>query len=216
MKVCIIGAGALGIQLAHLANKCGLQVVGYFDDTFLKGANVNNIPILGNIDSIEIHYIQGTFDSLICGIGYKHFDYREYIFNKLYNKKGIPFATLIDSSCIVDSSACIGAGSIFYPGCIIDKNVTIGNNVLVNLGVCISHNSSVGDHSYLSPECAIAGNVEIKKKCFLGINSTLVDDIVIDSDIFIAAGAVVTSNCSDKGLYAGVPAVFKKEIVNLK
>lgn len=216
MNVCIIGAGALGIQIAHLANKCGFQVVGFFDDTLSQGISVYNIPIIGNIDSIVNYYKQGTFDYLICAIGYKHFNYREYIFNHLCKEKGIPFATLIDKSCIIDSSACIGAGTILYPGCIIDKNVKIGNNVLINLGVCLSHNSSVGDHSYLSPECAIAGNVEIHNRCFLGINSTIVDDIIISSDVIIAAGSVVTKNCENIGLYAGIPAKFKKKEVNFK
>lgn len=216
MNVCIIGAGALGIQIAHLANKCGFLVVGFFDDTLSQGTCVYNIPIIGNIDSIENYYKQGIFDYLICGIGYKHFNYREYIFNHLFNEKGIPFATLIDKSCIVDSSACIGAGSILYPGCIIDKNVEIGNNVLINLGVCVSHNSSVGDHSYLSPECAIAGNVEIQNRVFIGINSTIIDDVIISNDVIIAAGTVVTTNCEKIGLYAGVPAMFKKKEVIFK
>lgn len=40
MKLCIIGGGALGVQIAHIAVKCGISVVGFFDDTISNGEMV--------------------------------------------------------------------------------------------------------------------------------------------------------------------------------
>lgn len=216
MKLGIIGAGALGIQLAHLAEKCGYSVAGFFDDTKPIGEVIDSYSNLGYISTIEECYHKEVITHLVCAIGYKHFDFREKIFTDFFEKKKIPFATLIDPTSIIDSTANIGNGAVLYAGCIVDKNVIIEDNVLMNLAVCVSHNSVIGAHSYLSPRCAIAGNVTIQEKCFLGINSTIIDDVFLTSNTVIAAGAVVTNDCRVKGLYAGVPASYKKKIINFK
>lgn len=216
MKLGIIGGGALGIQLAHLAEKCGYSVMGFFDDTKPIGEAVECYSNLGSISTIEECFHKGDITHLVCAIGYKHFDFREKIFIDFFEKKKIPFATLIDPSCIIDSTAQIGHGAVLYAGCVVDKNVIIEDNVLLNLAVCVSHNSVIGAHSYLSPRCAIAGNTIIQNKCFLGINSTIIDDVLLSSNTVIAAGAVVTTDCNVRGLYAGVPASYKKEKINFK
>lgn len=216
MKLGIIGAGALGTQFAHLANKCGINVAGFFDDTLTIGTNEEGTRVIGKIEDIRNKYSEGFITHLICAIGYKHFDFRENIFNYFYDELHIPFATLVDPSCIIDSTAIIGDGSVLYAGCIVDKNVIIKNNVLVNLGVCISHNSRIGDHSYISPRCALAGHVTISNCCFLGVNSTIVDNIFIRNNVYIAGGAVVIKDCDVPGLYVGVPARFIKESINFK
>ncbi len=216
MNLAIIGAGSLGVQIAHLAEKIGYKIVGYFDDSMSPGTFIHGYQILGGINDIIDSFKKGTFSHLVCGIGYKHFAFREYIYENYKIIYNIPFATLIDPSCIIDKTAYVGEGCVLYAGSIIDENVSIGCNVLLNLGVCISHNSIIGSHSYLSPRSAIAGNVNISSRCFVGINATIIDDVVIADDITIAGGAVVISDCNKKGLYAGVPAKFKKEIVNYK
>ena len=146
----------------------------------------------------------------MIGIGYKHMSFRKQIFNQFLNR--IPFANIIHASSFVDPSVKIGSGVFILPGCVLDQNVEIGNNVLLNTSVSISHDTSIGDHCFLSPRVAVAGKVLINDSCIVGINSTIIDHITIVSKTQIAGGAVVIENIIEPGLYAGIPAIWKKDI----
>lgn len=208
--IAIIGSGDLGQSIAYYCNNNGYHVLGFYDD-FQKEQTICGFPLLGKLKDIQDDFAAGKFDALLCGIGYKHFDFREKVY-ELYNKRyGIPFATIIDKSCHVDSTAVIGSGTIIFPGVLIDKGVVIEENVLLNVCVTIAHDSRVESHSFLSPRVAMAGFSTIGKRCMIGINSTIIDNITIADDIRIGGGAVVINSLSESGLYVGVPAKYNKK-----
>ena len=171
---------------------------------------MQNLTILGKTDSIDNLFQNRLFDELIIAIGYNHMKFRKNIFEKFCKK--IPFANIIHPSCFIDKSVTLGKGIFMLPGCIIDRNVKIGDNVLLNLGSVVSHDTNIGSHCFLSPRSTIAGKVDVKHSCIIGINSTIIDNINIESNSKIAGGAVVISNITKPGMYAGVPAKFKKEL----
>lgn len=185
-------------------------MVGYFDDYNNYTTSQNGLPILGNTDSVYNLFKKKLFDELIIAVGYNHMKFRKNIFDE-FSKK-IPFANIIHPSCSIDKSASLGTGIFMLPGCIIDTNVKIGDNVLLNLGSVVSHDTNIGSHCFLSPRVAVAGKVYIKHSCVIGINATIIDNIIIESNSKIAGGAVVISNITKPGMYAGVPAKWKKEI----
>ena len=203
-RIAIIGSSELGRQIAHHARCNGYVVSGFFDD-FQKDETVDGIPVFGTCDSVCSSYNQSLFDELICAIGYNHFDFRQYIYERFMQEK-IPFATLVDKSCHIDSTAQIGNGSVLYPGVFIDKGVKIGDNVLVNLCSTISHDSSIGSHTFIAPRVAIAGFTQIGKRCMLGINSTVIDNVCVADDVRLGGGGLIINNLDKSGLYVGVPA----------
>ncbi|MES2762440.1 MAG: acetyltransferase [Bacteroidota bacterium] len=210
-KLAIIGAGDLGDLISYHATQDGhYHVVGFYDDYAAKGSVLNNIEVLGKIAELEEHFSKGIFDVLMIGVGYNHMSFRKTLFEKYDHK--IPFGNIIHSSAFVDPSVKLGTGVFILPGCTLDKSVVIGNNVLLNTSVCIAHDTTIGDHCFLSPRVSIAGKTHIKHSCVLGINSTIIDNINIEPEIKIAAGTVVIKSLTQKGLYAGVPAIFKKEL----
>lgn len=206
-RIAVIGSGDLGQLIAyHAENDKQANVVGFFDDFKETGETIQNLPILGGIDNVVKLYDKGAFDQIILGIGYKHFDFREEVFNRFYGK--IKFATLIHSSCYVDSSCKIGEGVCLLPGSVLGSNVNIHHNVLINIGCTIAHDSVVQSHSFISPRVAIAGFVEVGEKCNIGINATLIDNIKISNNVQIGGGGVVISDINTKGLYVGNPVRF--------
>lgn len=206
-RIAIIGSGDLGQQIAYYAiEDKQFTVSGFFDDFKNKGDKVNQIPVLGGTEDIELSFEQNLFDELLVGIGYKHMAARESIFNRFKSK--IPFARLIHSSCLVDTSATIGEGAVIYPGSIIDHHVNIKDNVLMNIGCCIAHDTKIGNHTFLSPRVAIAGFVTIGNSCAIGINSTIIDNINITEQTQIGAGTVVIKDIEKAGLYVGNPSKF--------
>ena len=209
-RIAIIGSGDLGQSIAHYAQNNGFGIVGFYDD-FQQSTNVKGIPILGKLDKIVSDYKEHIYDALVCAVGYNHFDFREKVFNKYHHEKGIPFATIIDSTCHVDSTASIGDGVVIFPTSMVDKGCVIEDNVLLNVGVTIAHDSHIKEHSFLSPRVAVAGFSTIGKRCMIGINSTIIDNISVCDDTRMGGGTLLIHNVEKKGLYVGVPARFVKE-----
>lgn len=208
-RLAIIGSGDLGNQIAYHALHDGHYIpVGFFDDNYEKGDIRHNLSVLGNVEQITTAFDEDVFDVLMIGIGYKHFDLRAALFNRFNHI--IPFASVIHNSAYIDKSCKIGDGVFIYPGCVLDMNVVIANNVLINVGCVIAHDTSIGQHSFLSPSVKIAGFVIVEEKVSLGIGTTVIDNLKIGNGVRTAGGAVVIKNLEKPGLYAGIPAIFKK------
>lgn len=180
-RLAIIGSSDLGRQIAHYARRNGFKIMGFFDD-YQTASSVDDYPVLGKCDEIPDFYGKGEFDKLICAIGYNHFDARRDMYQR-FSESGIPFATIVDESCHVDPTASIGEGSVLFPGAFVDKNVSIKNNVLLNVCSTIAHDSVIGSHTFVSPRVAVAGFCHIGEQCMLGINSTIIDNILITNKV---------------------------------
>lgn len=119
-------------------------------------------------------------------------------------------------------------------GCTIGDNCFIGPFVEIQRGVVIGRNSKVQSHSFvcelvtLGEECVVAhgvmfindlfqtggpakGNKSLWKSTLIGnrvsigSNATILPVRICD-DVVIAAGAVVTRDITESGIYAGNPA----------
>lgn len=206
-RLAIVGSGDLGQLIAYHAAADGhYDVAGFFDDFKKKGENINSNAVLGGLADILHSYKEGIFDELMIGIGYKHFAMRKKLFETYANE--IPIGKLIHSSVYADSSCKIGHGVFILPGCTLDMNVTIEDNVLMNTGCIIAHDSRVQEHSFLSPGVVIAGFVNVGKCCNIGINTTIIDNIIIADKIQTGGGTVVIQDLDKPGLYVGNPARF--------
>lgn len=200
----IIGAGHLGQQIAHMAiSDNQYNKVVFFDD-FSTEKKINQFPIIGTTNDVQIKFQQGLFDELIIGIGYKHLSEKKNIFDKFSGT--IPFGKIIHSTAWIDITAKIKEGCVVYPQSCIDMNVVVEENTVLNLGTTIAHDSVIGKHTFLAPRVAISGFVQIGDCCFLGTSTTIVDSLHICSFVQTGAGAVVNKNIVESGLYVGVPA----------
>ena len=206
-RIAIIGSAHLGQQIAHhIHTDTEDKVVAFFDDFQPKGTIIDSISVIGGTNDVLEEYSKNSFDELLIGVGYNHMNTRKMLFEKYHND--IPFYKFIHSSCYVDPSAEIGAGTVIYPRCVIDQNVKIGNNVLINISSSIAHDTTIGTHSFISPCVSMAGFVDIKEQCIIGINSIIIDNISITEGTRTGGGTVVIKNIEEKGLYVGNPARF--------
>lgn len=208
-RVAIIGAGDLGKQIAHHARATpDVSITGFFDDFQQPRSRIADIPVLGRIESVSMHYQEGAFDSLLIGIGYKHLSFRQSLFERF--QRDIPFARMVHPTAWLDETCRIEPGAIIFPGCILDMGTVVGANALLNTGCVIAHDSIIGSGCFLSPGVKLAGFVVVEPSSTLGIGTVVIDSVIISSGVRTGAGAVVTGNLSAPGLYVGVPARFKK------
>ena len=207
----IIGAGDLGQLIAyHAISDKHYSAVVFFDDTKQKDTLIDGHKVIGGIKNVVESYKLKLFDELIIAIGYKHMEFRQKVFLEMESSQ-IPFGAMLHSSSYIDKSCAIGKSVVVLPGCCLDRNAVIRDNVLLNVGCTIAHDTKIERHSFLSPRVSIAGFTVINESCVLGINSTIIDNIEIGKNIRIAGGTVVIKSLSKTGLYAGVPATYKKQ-----
>ena len=113
--------------------------------------------------------------------------------------------------------------------CSIGQNVNIANNVVIGSGVKIQNNVSIyegvelEDYVFCGPSMVFTNDLTPRSKypkgaknylktvvkygATIGANATIVCGHTIGKWAMIAAGAVVTKNIPNYGLFAGVPAV---------
>lgn len=106
----------------------------------------------------------------------------------------------------------IGDNTFINHSCTISPNVSVGKNVDVGPGVSLitdsheigSNNKRAGAVTFLP--------IVIGDGCWIGANATILGGVSIGNGTIIAAGAVVTTNCSADCLYGGVPAKLIKKL----
>jgi len=105
----------------------------------------------------------------------------------------------------------IGENVIFVPRLlpVEPEYIKIGNNVVVAARVTfITHDAShfVFNNIYKDRIPYYHGCIEIGDNVFIGSNSTILPDVRICNNVFIAAGAVVAKDITSEGVWGGVPA----------
>lgn len=203
IQVALIGAGSLGVQLAHQLALAGIHISGFYDDVLSRGTDVNGHRVLGGTP--ELLAGNGPFTHALMAIGYAHMAVRQQLFEQVA-QAGIPFHTLVHPSAIVDPSATIGQGAVVFPGCIIDRSVNVQANALLNNGCIISHDSIVGAHSFLAPGVVVSGNVTIGTATFVGSGTVFRDGVRTGTGCRFGAGSVVVKDALLPGTYFGNPA----------
>ncbi len=204
-KLAIIGGGDLGQQISAIARAHGgYDVAGFFDDFQELGTQTNGGPILGRIDDIEAQHADGTFDTLLVGIGYKHTDFRRQCFERFSPK--MIFPTLVHPAAHLEPTVTLGAGTVVGAGCVFDEGVLIAENCYFNPGCIIAHDTSIGANSFCGPGETLAGFITVEEDCFLGVGTTIIDNVRLTTGTQTGGGTVVTSDIIEPGVYIGVPA----------
>ena len=88
--------------------------------------------------------------------------------------------------------------------------LSIGENVQITQGVKIlCHSVNLQSENFRGHVCL---KVEIGNNVFIGVNCIISPGVKISDNTVIASGSVVINDCEKEGIYAGVPAKFKKLI----
>lgn len=199
-RIVLIGAGDFGKQILSYINTINKYiVVGFFDDKKKLGSSFENIPIIGNVDDIISKYNEGLFDCAFISIGYKWFDVRENIYNRL--KYHVPLANIISPLATVKKNAILGEGILITDNAYVSETAIIEDNVCITLGSTVNHGCIVKKHTFFSTNVSLAGNVIIGEKCFIGIGCTIADGVSICDNVWLSPGCIVVKNIKKPGQY---------------
>ena len=136
----------------------------------------------------------------------------------LYRLVGIPIGqgTGIQSDVFIDGPALrIGSGCFINRFCKFDAvgaDVTVGDNVFMGFNVLVITNTHEHGTHDLRASHTTHAPVTIGRGSWIGANATILPGVTIGDGCVIAAGSVVTADTKPDMLYAGVPAMPKRNL----
>lgn len=204
----IFGASGFGKEVAWLAKRLSINVVGFLDDDFsLTGTQFYGYPVLGLLKD-WVKYADHDFSLAIASPRV-----RKLVVDKMYTLGKPNFITLIDPSVIIEAERDnIGTGSIVCAGSICTADVKIGDFSIINKQCSIGHDVTIQDFCTISPKVMLGGNVYICDGSEIGAASTIRQQLVIGEGANIGMGSVVVKNVEPNTLYFGAPAKKVKSL----
>lgn len=133
---------------------------------------------------------------------------------KAYRLAGLCFETEdIRPGCFfLSADVKIGIGSMIGRDCYFEAPVHIGEGCFVAMQTLFgTWTHAIGAPSHRAGEVDVRP-VVIENGCWLGARSLVAPGITVAQGCVLAAGSVVIRNCEPHGLYAGVPAVRKRDL----
>jgi sugar O-acyltransferase (sialic acid O-acetyltransferase NeuD family) len=130
--------------------------------------------------------------------------WRKKFYEEMSSLGGDPLNTYGNYNII--ESVNIGKGNMFLNYVLVELGCKIGSGNLFNCYSSIFHDVEIGDFNEIMPGAKILGGAKIGSSCRIGTNSTILPKIKICDSVVIGAGAVVTKDIEESGIYVGVPA----------
>lgn len=203
-SVVIIGASGHGKVVADAVIKSGDRVLGFLDDNPNLGKEFIGFPVLGYTNEFS-RFQKAKF---VVAIG--NAQIREKIVEKMI---GVSWYTAIHPNSVVSKlDTSIGEGTVIMADAVINAGAKIGRHCIINTGAVVEHDNQIDDFVHVSVGAKLAGNVQVGKGTWIGIGAAVKNNISICQQCMIGAGAVVIKDIVSKGIYVGVPAIYKYEV----
>lgn len=154
----------------------------------------NNLVYLQRLDKISLQFILKKYGAKIG----KHVDIETGL--TLHN-------------CSDFSKLSIGDHSHIGKNCFIDlrDQVEIGSHVTISMQCALITHQDMGCSSLDKTYGKTQGPVCIKDHSYLGVNSCILQDVIVGVGSIVAAGSVVTNQVEAHCIVGGTPAKFIKK-----
>lgn len=199
----LIGGGGHCKSVIEAAESQGRTILGVLDLPERVGDAILSTNVIGIDDDISDYITKADF---VVTVGFvKNPSTRIRLFNKVKNTGG-RLASIIASSANVSKYATMGEGTVVMHHAFVNAGARIGDNVIINTFANIEHDVVIGAHSHISTGAMVNGCAHIGQSCFIGSQVVIANNVIVADDVIIGAGAVVTKNIEESGVYVGNPA----------
>jgi sugar O-acyltransferase (sialic acid O-acetyltransferase NeuD family) len=203
----ILGAGGHGKVVAEIAELMAKWDEIVFLDDNQNLIDVNGYKVIGKLSDYRNY--KDKYNYAFVAIGRN--DLRLKLIENL-KKEGIVVPVLVHPCTSISNNCQIKEGTVVMAGVVINTNVVIGKGCIVNTSCSIDHDCVLEDGVHISPGVHLGGTVRIGKCTWVCLGSNIINNIVIGSNVIVAAGTVVTKNVPKNVMVAGVPAIIKKQL----
>ncbi|MBT8304446.1 MAG: acetyltransferase [Bacteroidia bacterium] len=206
-KLILFGTG----DIAQIANyyfdiDSDHEVVAFtVDSEFIEGNSFEGKPLVA-FEEITNQYPPSEYKMFIA-LSYTQMNkLREQKYNKA-KEMGYELVSYLSSKCTNMSQFEIGDNCFIFEDNTIQPFVEIGSNITIWSGNHIGHHSIIEDHNFISSHVVISGHCKIESNCFLGVNSTIAHKVTIAKETLLGAGAIISKNTEEKGVYVAARSV---------
>lgn len=120
----------------------------------------------------------------------------------------------VHSTCIIGISVKLPVSADLEEFVVLRKGVQIGERTTIKVGSIIATNVKIGEDCFIGAgviflHTDINGKSHppiVGDRVFIGGGATIMPGAIIEDDVVIGAGAVVTGKTYPKGIYVGNPA----------
>ena len=202
----LIGGGGHCKSVIDVADSAGYNILGVLDMPEEIGKSVLDYKVIGTDDDIPQYADKAEF---IITVGFiKNPAIRVRIYNKV-KEAGGKLATIVASTAHVSRYATLGEGTVVMHQAVVNAGAQVGVSCIINTFCNIEHDAVIGDQCHISTGTMVNGDCKVGERVFIGSQSVLANGITVGDDIIIGAGSVVRKSISEKGVYAGNPAILK-------
>jgi len=202
----LIGGGGHCKSVLEAAESAGYSILGVLDMPDEVGKEILSTKVVGTDDDIPA-YVENV--EFVVTVGFiKDPTIRIKLYNRI-KEAGGKLATIVASTAHVSKYATLGEGTVVLHQAFVNAGAKIGKNVILNTATNIEHDSEIGDHCHISTGTMVNGECKVGERCFIGSQSVLANCITVGDDIIVGAGSFVRKSITEKGIYAGNPAILK-------
>lgn len=137
---------------------------------------------------------------------------REKITNRLKHF-GYKQTNIVSREAYISPTVTLGTGIYIAPMACVMTHTELGDGCIINTNSNVDHDCHLGNFVHISPGACLGGNVTIGDRTWIGLGSALIHKLYVSHDILVAGGSSVAGDLEKShSLYAGNPAVWKKEL----
>ena len=206
-KILIIGSGGLAKEVAFLLEDINKKqkewgILGYIDQNAEMGRHNGKYKVYQKdewLDTVDFELY------VVFGIGTPELIRK--IHQRLGQNPNIKFPNIIHPNVVGDWERIkMGEGNIITAGNIFTTDVEFGSFNIFNLDCTIGHDTVIGNYNVFNPSVNLSGGIEIEDECLIGTGTQILQYKKIISQTIVGAGAVVTKDLTEPGVYVGSPA----------
>lgn len=202
----LLGGGGHCKSVIEVAESAGYNIIGILDRPEEVGKDVLAYKVIGVDDDMPKYVDKAEF---MITVGFiKNPSIRIKLYNKV-KEAGGKLATIVASTAHVSKYASLGEGTVVMHNAFVNAGARIGNNVILNTFTNIEHDAQIGDQCHISTGTMVNGDCKVGQNVFIGSQSVVANGVEVGDDIIVGAGSVVRKSLSQKGIYAGNPAILK-------
>lgn len=200
-KLVIVGAGETAmLAYEYFTFDSEYDVIAFaINEEYINERILYDLPIVP-LENIQKSHPAQEYEVFIAISSGKLNRVRTEFYNKL-KSMGYVLASYVSSKAFVWRNVTIGENCFILENNTLQPFVKIGDNVTLWSGNHIGHRSVVNNHCFISSHCVISGFCEIGESSFLGVNCTVEDNVILEPDNFIGAGALIQKNTIAKSFY---------------
>lgn len=207
-EIFIYGAGTYGEVMFELAEVCGFNPVGFYDDDLEKKGNmVMGIPVLGKL---EINKESVSGKNIVVAIGDNGLR-RKFMLAIRQASGQLP--ALIHPQAKISKYASIGEGCYLHAQTNIWTKAVVSDFSIISPNAIIAHHTKLGEAGFVSAGANVGAGVELGDGVLIGIGATIMTGVKrIGKQAVVGAGAVVIRDVEPSAVVAGNPAKQLKKI----